>query len=226
MRSWVRSCCWPRLTPCCGSARALLARPDVIQRTGELPSECPRCASRFSRLPHLLMTRNYARGPTDPGRHARTRGDGRATSAGRRSAAEAALALGVRADGAQEVHAPEVGPQRLAEVELRVGRLPQQEAAEALLAGRADHQVRIRLTLGVEVLGDVLDVDQVCELLQRRASSGMLGEQRTDGVGDLAPPAVADGHVDQQPVDVAGGLLPPPSPPGGPGAGAGGGPPP
>src|SRR6478735_3072656 len=207
MRSWVRSCCWPRLTPCCGSARALLARPDVIQRTGELPSECPRCASRFSRLPHLLMSRKYAGGSPDPGRHARTRGDGRVTSAIRRSAAEAALALGVRTDGAQEVDAPEVGPQGLAEVELRLRRLPQQEAAEALLAGRADHQVGVGLALGVEVLGDVLDVDDVGELLERGALRGVVGEQGTDGVGDLATTAVADGHVDEDPVEVAGGLL-------------------
>src|SRR6478735_9079188 len=167
MRSWVRSCCWPRLTPCCGSARALLARPDVIQRTGELPSECPRCASRFSRLPHLLMSRKYARGSPDPGRHARTRGDRRVTSASRGSAAEAAFTLGVRADRAQEVDPAEVGPQRLAEVELRVGRLPEQEATEPLLARGPDHQVGVGLALGVEVLGDVLDVDDVGELLER-----------------------------------------------------------
>src|SRR5689334_24700944 len=129
------------------------------------------------------------------------------TSASRASAAEAALALGVRTDRAQEVDAPEVRPQRLAEVELRVGRLPQQEATEALLARRADHQVGVGLALGVEVLGDVLDVDDVGELLERGALGGVVGEQGAYGVGDLAAPAVADGDVDEQAVDVAGALL-------------------
>src|SRR5262245_24971066 len=51
---------------------------------------------------------------------------------GTRSAAEAALAGGVGADRSQEVDPPEVRPQRLAEVELAVHALPEQEAAEAL----------------------------------------------------------------------------------------------
>src|SRR4051794_36192685 len=49
------------------------------------------------------------------------------------------LAGGVRTDRTQEVDAPEVRPVGLAEVELRVRALPEQEAAESLLARGADH---------------------------------------------------------------------------------------
>ena len=112
------------------------------------------------------------------------------------SGAEAALALGVRPQRAQEVDAAEVGPVGLAEVELAVRALPEQEAAEPLLARGADHQVGVGLALGVEVLGDVLDVEDLGELLDRGALGGVLLQQRPYGVGDLAPPAVADGDVD------------------------------
>lgn len=40
---------------------------------------------------------------------------------------EATVPLGVRPQGPEEVDSPEVGPVRLAEVELAVGALPQQE---------------------------------------------------------------------------------------------------
>src|SRR3954469_6440837 len=109
----------------------------------------------------------YAAGGHVPGRHARPVGERHAAEIRTASGAEAALALGVRADGAQEVHAAEVGPVGLAEVELRLGALPEQKAAEPLLPGGADHQVRVRLALGVEVLGDVLDVDDGGEVLER-----------------------------------------------------------
>src|SRR5690349_12978266 len=72
------------------------------------------------------------------------------------SGAEATLPLGVGADGTQEVDAPEVGPVGLAEVELALRALPEQEAAEPLLPRGPDHQVGVALALGVEVLGDVL----------------------------------------------------------------------
>src|SRR4051812_19898088 len=88
------------------------------------------------------------------------------------SGAEATLALGVGPDRAKEVNATEVGPVGLAEVELRLRALPQQEATQPLLPRRADHQVRVGLALGVEVLGDVLDVEDLGELLERCAAAG------------------------------------------------------
>ena len=77
-------------------------------------------------------------------------------------------------------------------------RLPQQEPAEALLAAGPDHQVRVGLACRVKVLGDVLDVDVLSELLDRGALARVLDQQAAHRVRDLAPPAVTDGHVDNQ----------------------------
>ena len=51
---------------------------------------------------------------------------------------------------------------------------------------------------GVQVLGDVLDVEDLGQFLDRGAAGGVVLQQRPDRVGDLAPAAVADGDVDQQ----------------------------
>src|SRR5215204_1656070 len=117
---------------------------------------------------------------------------------------EAAFPQGVGADGPQEVDPAEVGPIGLAEVELRLGTLPEQEAAEPLLSRRTDHEVRVGLALGVEVVGDVLDIDDPRELLQRGAFGGVLLEEGPYGVRDLAASAVPDGDVDDHPFDVGG----------------------
>src|SRR5512134_174367 len=58
-------------------------------------------------------------------------------------AAEAPLAPAVRGERFFERRGIEVGPQRLGEVELGVGELPQQEVADALLAAGADEEVRL-----------------------------------------------------------------------------------
>src|SRR3954467_8693655 len=84
------------------------------------------------------------------------------------SVAEPAVSLGVGPQRAKEVDAAEVGPERVTEVELRVRTLPEQEATQSLLARRADDEVGVGLAAGVEVLGDVLDVEQRPHLLQGR----------------------------------------------------------
>src|SRR5206468_3153060 len=80
------------------------------------------------------------------------------------SDAEPPLSRGVRAQRPQEVDVPEVGPERLAEVELAVRALPQQEATQPLLAAGADDEVGIGLPPGVQVLRDVLDVEELRDL--------------------------------------------------------------
>jgi hypothetical protein len=84
--------------------------------------------------------------------------------------------------------------------------LPKQESADALLTGCADHQVGIRLAGRVEMLGDVLHVEDLRELLDRRAARGVLVQQRAHRVGDLPPAAVSDRDVDQQARVFRGGL--------------------
>ena len=97
--------------------------------------------------------------------------------------AEPALAVRVRAQRPQEVDAAEVRPVGVAEVELRVRRLPQQEAGQPLLPARTDDQVGIGLALGVEVLGDVVDVEDLGQLLdgaagRARARAAATGTRR------------------------------------------------
>src|SRR5918993_275770 len=123
------------------------------------------------------------------------------------SGAEPTLPLTEGAQRPEEVNLAEVGPVGLAEVELTVRALPQEEASEALFPRRADDEVRVRLTLRVEVLGDVLDIDDLGELLDARASRGVLLEERAHGIRDLAPAAVAHGDVDEHALDVTGPVI-------------------
>src|SRR5579875_1865877 len=91
---------------------------------------------------------------------------------------EPALSGGVGAQRAEEVHLAEGRPVSVTEVELRVDGLPEQEPADALLARRADDQVRVRLAGAVQVIGDVLDVEDLCEFLDRRTARRVLVQQR------------------------------------------------
>src|SRR5262245_1133804 len=180
-------------------------------------SGLPRCAvaiyhelaSRFGGCAYPPTYPNVRRPTRCSWQHARIPGEHRvAGQTGPQAGLGAvpALALRVRADGAQEVDLAEVGPVGLAEVELALRRLPEQEPAEALLPGGTDHQVGVGLTLRVEVLGDVLDVDRLGHLLEAAAALGLALEQRPHRVGDLAPAAVRDGHVDQHALHVGGRL--------------------
>src|SRR5215469_8267648 len=116
------------------------------------------------------------------------------------------MALPVGPQRAEEVDPPESGPVGIAEVELRVRALPEQEAAEALLARGPDDQVWIRLAGRIQVLGDVLDVQYLGKFLDCRAPAGVLLQQGPDRVRDLTPPAVADRDVDQQAIVARGRL--------------------
>src|SRR3954471_17030564 len=86
----------------------------------------------------------------------------------RASAAETAVPGGVVAQRPQEVDPAEVGPVDVGEVELGVRRLPEQEARQPLLTAGPDDQVGIGLAAGVEVLGDVVDLQRLDQLVQRR----------------------------------------------------------
>ena len=69
---------------------------------------------------------------------------------------------------------PEIWPVGLAEVELGVGALPQQEARESLLARGANHEIGIGLAARVQVLGNVIDIDELRELIERHGG-GVIG---------------------------------------------------
>src|SRR6185312_7665266 len=111
-----------------------------------------------------------------------------------RSAAEPSLPRAVAAQGAQEVDLPELRPVRVAEVELGVGRLPEQEVRQPLFPRGADDQVGLGLTGGVEVRGDVVDGQLVGNLREGGAAGRAVAEQVADGLDDFLPAAVPDGE--------------------------------
>src|SRR5439155_12597500 len=78
----------------------------------------------------------------------------------RLDAAVPAIALLVRNDCFEEVAPPEIGPQRFADPNLRVGNLPEQEVADAHLAARADQQIGIGLPRCVQEIAESPLVEQ------------------------------------------------------------------
>src|SRR3546814_3958129 len=85
-----------------------------------------------------------------------------------------------------EVALVEVGPQLVDEDELAVGRLPEQEVAEPLLARGADHQIGIGNPGGQEAGSEALLVDVV----GRDLAGDDRGGELPGGSGDLLAPAV------------------------------------
>ena len=87
----------------------------------------------------------------------------------RASGAEPALPARVAAQGAEKVDLAEGRPVGVAEVQFRVGALPEQEVRQALLAARADDQVGFRVLRRVQVCGDVVDGQGFRDLGERAA---------------------------------------------------------
>src|SRR5439155_525930 len=106
--------------------------------------------------------------------------------------AEATLALLVGADRAEEVHSPERRPVRVAEVELAVGALPQEEAREADLAAGADDEVRVGKIGRVEILADRLLRDALDDRLHVFALLVLLAQHRLHRVDDLLASAIGE----------------------------------
>ena len=77
----------------------------------------------------------------------------------RLDAAVAAVPLLVVDHRFEQVAAPEIRPQHVGDVDLRVRDLPEQEVADAHLAARADEQVGIGLAGGVEQVAEPLLVE-------------------------------------------------------------------
>src|SRR5215218_9836065 len=162
--------------PFCAAARPR-ARPHASSgRPGESPdpygseSAARRLTVHPSPPGRAGFPRPHSDGTTPPGC------DGSATPrSGLGLPAEATLPLTVGAQRTDEVDLAEVRPKRFAEVELAVGGLPHQKAAEPLFAGGSDDQVRIGLALGVEVLSNVFDIECLRDFLDRRAVSRVLG---------------------------------------------------
>jgi hypothetical protein len=79
------------------------------------------------------------------------------------------LSCPVATKGAKEVDLAESRPVGVAEIELGVGRLPEQEVGQALFPGRTDDEIGLGLTGGVQVRSDVVDRELVGDVRQRGA---------------------------------------------------------
>src|SRR5215211_1897687 len=95
-----------------------------------------------------------------------------------------------RLEGAHELLGREIGPQRVRDVELHVGDLPEQEVRDAELAAGTDHQVDLGHVGGVEVACEGHLVDVVRRETVRHYPAG--------GVHDLRTPAVVERDVNVQ----------------------------
>src|SRR4029079_1548815 len=104
----------------------------------------------------------------------------------------AADALLIRAQRPQEVDLAERRPVDIGEVQLAVGALPGEEAAQALLAARADDEVRIRQARRVEPGRKRLARDLLCDLSSRHARLRKRAHERLARVDELVPAAVAE----------------------------------
>src|SRR6202165_21170 len=153
-----------------------------------------------------LMPRLAVRAPRDSAAAARARTSGDATSVTGRGpqvagaeTAELALAGVESRDRLDKVLLVEIGPQRVGEMELGVGRLPDKEVGDPLLARGPDHQLRLRQVGVVEGAGDVL--------VAKPGKVHPPGRQVPDGIDDLRPAAVVDQQVEDPAMVVAGGFL-------------------
>src|SRR5437868_11838315 len=118
-----------------------------------------------------------------PGRPSRTRLDqiGLGT-------AVPAVAAGEDLAGVPQVPPVEIGPERVEEHQFGVGRLPEQEVREALLAGGPDEKVDLGNRRLVQITSEHLFVDLVWPDL----SGDGIGGDNGGRVGDLGPASVVD----------------------------------
>src|SRR6266540_497624 len=104
------------------------------------------------------------------------------------------FALLVVDDGLKEVSPAEVRPQHVGDPDLDVGDLPEEEVRDPELAARADQEVGVGLSGGVEVGGERRLVD-----LRRVPSVGQdVLQEPARRVGDLGPASVVEGDVEEE----------------------------
>src|SRR6185437_3127976 len=113
-------------------------------------------------------------------------------------APEAALPAAVGGDGFVERLGAEVGPQRVGEVELGVGELPEEEVGDALLAAGADEEVGLRRVAHGEEAPEALLGDRRDRVLDAAA----LGRLQ-----DVPAPAIVRGDGEGEPGVLPGELL-------------------
>src|SRR5690606_32418022 len=106
--------------------------------------------------------------------------------------AETAFARTVRGNRLFERKLIEIGPQRVGEIQLRIGKLPEQEIADALLAAGADEQIGLRRVVHRQLRRDLL--------LAEIAAAGVTAGQPVKRRDDVPAPAIVGGHGQHQTV--------------------------
>src|SRR5574344_967094 len=105
-------------------------------------------------------------------------------------------------DGPEQIYVSESGPVDIGEIEFGVGHLPQQEARYANLPRCPEHEVGI----GDPVSGDVSRDHVLVDLRYVYPAVNRILCNTTHRIGDVLPPAVGYGHV-QEAVVIALGTL-------------------
>src|SRR4029079_13530560 len=119
----------------------------------------------------------------------------RADDGSRADSAVSPVALLIREDRFDEVPTPEIGPQSICHVDLRIRDLPQQVIADAHFAAGADEEIRIGLTGRVEKTREPLFVENFGTHTKLDGAS-----RRID---DFGAAAVVERDVEQHPAAVA-----------------------
>ena len=112
------------------------------------------------------------------------------SSAPDRCQPETPLPLLIPGNGLDQLLFPEIGPQDIREVELRVGHLPQEEIAQAILPARPDEQIRVRDASCGEIAREALQCDVRCADL----SLAGLVDQLSHRPQDLVMASVVQGQ--------------------------------
>src|SRR6185312_14333636 len=103
-------------------------------------------------------------------------------------------------DGFIQGRLAEVGPQDVAEIELGVREVPQQEVADAAFAACADEEIRVRDAGERQGRGET----RLIHLLRLEAARGHVAGETARGGDDVPTAAVTHGDIEQH-ARVAGG---------------------
>src|SRR3990172_5750799 len=115
--------------------------------------------------------------------------------------AESPVTVGIFFQRQAELLFVEVGPVDWSHVIFGISPLPDEKVAHTHLSAGTDDQIGVRLAAGVKVCGQ--------HILGDGLGWSALGDDAADGFYDLGASAVVEGHVEDEPVVVAGGLVGP-----------------
>src|SRR6266542_97593 len=106
---------------------------------------------------------------------------------------EPPLAMLIRPHRPQEVYLAEGRPGHIAEIELAVGALPEEETGQADLTARPDDEIRIGRASRVEMARDGIARDLRDGVRYRKTPFRLLCEQGAHCIDNLVPTTIGDG---------------------------------